>query len=59
LSFNKIWDIWAKAIINNMELKEWVELNLWGNEFSEEMEERLKEWEKTYHDRWINCKVII
>jgi Leucine-rich repeat (LRR) protein len=59
LTRNYIDNSWAEVIINNMELKEWVVLDLSDNLFWDEMREKLKEWEKSYHDKWINCKVII
>ena len=57
LEFNHIWDEWVKAIMEKMELKEWVKLNLLWNNISKGMEERLKEWGKSYHDKWINCEI--
>lgn len=57
LYWNHFWDEWAEAIMNNMELKEWVVLDLWLNSISEGMQKKLKEWEKSYHDKWIHCEV--
>jgi hypothetical protein len=34
-------------------------LNLWRNDIWDEMKQKLKEREKSYHDKWINCEVII
>ena len=55
---NQIWDAWAEAI-SKMELKEWVTLVLESNEIWEKMKKKLKEREKSYHDRWINCEVEV
>ena len=59
LSENCIWDKWAEILMNNMELEEGAELNLSNNHISDEMKQKLREWKKSYHDRWINCKVIV
>ena len=59
LMWNEIWDEWAESIMESMELKRWVVLNLAANEISTDMEKKLKEWEKAYKDRWINCEVIL
>ena len=59
LEFNHIWDEWVKAIMEKMELKEWVKLNLLWNNISKGMEGRLKEWEESYHKKWINCTVEV
>lgn len=59
LSNNEIWDKWADILMNNMELEDGAELNLSNNHISDEMKQELREWEKSYHDRWINCKVIV
>jgi hypothetical protein len=59
LSGNWFWNEEAEIIMNNMELKEWVELNLLGAAIWEEMAGKLKEWVQSYKDRWINCEVII
>ena len=42
-----------------MKLKEGVILNLEMNGISLDMRQKLKAWEKSYRDRWINCSVII
>lgn len=59
LSWNYIWDKWAKILKDNMELEEWATLNLSNNNISDDMKKELKEWEKSYHDEWINCKIIV
>ena len=59
LSRNKIWDEGIKAIMKNMELKENVTLELNNDQISDEMEAELKKREKSYHNRWINCKVLL
>ena len=59
LSGNYIWDKWAKILMNNMELEEWAILNLSNNKISEDMKKELQKWEKSYHDEWINCTVIV
>ena len=56
---NLIWDRWVEYILNNMKLKEGVILNLEMNGISLDMRQKLKAWEKSYRDRWINCSVII
>ena len=56
---NQIWNDWAKAIIENMELKNWVTLDLCVNNIREDVRQRLKDWEKSYHDKWINCEVWV
>ena len=59
LMYNNIWDFWARELIDNLELKEWVTLNLRYNKFSDDMKEKLKEREKSYQDKWINCSVLV
>ena len=59
LSNNGIWDKWAEILKNSMKLEDGAELILSNNHISDEMKKELKEWEKLYHDRWINCKVIV
>lgn len=60
LSNNYIWDKWAKILMETTTLKDWSILNLSrNNRISDEMKKELKKWEKTYHDAWINCEVII
>ena len=56
---NEIWDEWAEAIMKNMELKEWVKLNLSSNRISKKMKQKLKRWERSYNNRWINCTVDV
>lgn len=58
-SWNKIRDEWAQAFIDNMELKEWVKVDLENNDLSDKMKDRLKEWEKFYRDKWVNCTVEV
>ena len=61
LSSNTIWKQWIRAIIENMELKDWVILKLRDNWLSEDLDVvwKLLKWEKSYHDKWINCEVIV
>jgi hypothetical protein len=59
LLLNNIWDDWARELGENLELKEWVILDLRRNKIWDEMKQKLREREKSYHDKWINCKVII
>ena len=59
LWYNNIWDDWAQAILDNMKLKEWVTLDLSQNSIWDTMKEKFKEWEKSYHDKWINCEVKV
>ena len=60
LSNNYIWDKWAKILMKTTTLEEWSIIDLSGNNrISDEMKKELKDWEKTYHDAWINCEVII
>ena len=59
LTYNKIWDEWVQYLIDCMELKGWVKINLSVNNFSDEMKVKLEEWEKSYHNRWINCEIKI
>ena len=59
LSENQIWDVWAEAIMGNMELKNWVTLDLIQNNITDNMKQKLKDWEKSYQDKWINCKVLV
>ena len=54
---NQIWDKWWEAIINNMKLKNWVILNLYANSFSQDMVSKLKEWEKFWQEKWVDCAV--
>jgi hypothetical protein len=58
LSNNEIWDAWAREILK-MELNGWVILRCSNNKLSTDMKKKLKEWEKSYQDKWINCKIII
>ncbi len=53
-----IWDEWAEAIMKNIELKEWVILDLSWNNLSPEKVEELKAREKSKQEKWINCKVL-
>ena len=57
LDANEIWDEWVKAIMRNMELKNWTKLCLRHTKMSSSMWDELREWEKSYQRRWINCKV--
>ena len=59
LSSNKIWAEWAQAIIENLELKEWVTLDLKWNDIPEEWKDKLKSRAQWYKDNWINCEVQI
>ena len=59
LSRNKIWDEWAQAIMDNLELKDWVRLSLNQNDISDKKKEELKEWVQWYKDRWINCDLSL
>ena len=59
LSNNNIWDKWAEILKDNMELYDLSILDLSNNWISDDMKKELKEWEKSYHDKWINCKVIV
>ena len=59
LQENEIWDEWAKAIMKNMKLKNWVVLKLSDNNISDEMKKKLEEWEKSYNNRGIDCKVFV
>lgn len=59
LQSNNIWDIGAAAFIENLELKDGVVLNLSCNNISKTMEEKLKKWNQSYIDRWVNCEVIV
>ena len=60
LSENQIWDVWAEAIMENMELKNWVTLDLRKNNITDkDVIQSLKDWEKSYQDKWINCKVLV
>ena len=62
LGMNDIWDYGAQAIMDNMKLKNNVTLILKdyknNNGITENMKQKLKDWEKSYHDKWINCKVL-
>ena len=59
LSSNKIWDEWAEAIMEKMELKRWVKLDLQNNLISDDIKDKLKKWEKSYEEKWINCEVLV
>ena len=54
-----IWDEWAQAIMDNLELKDWVMLFLQWNSISDKKKEELKQWVQSYKDRWINCEVRV
>ena len=56
---NNIWDEGARAIMENMELKEGVTLNLGKNNISKNMMQKLREWNQSYIRRWINCRVVV
>jgi hypothetical protein len=30
-----------------------------NNCITDNMKQKLKDWEKSYHDKWINCKVLV
>ena len=57
LSYTEIWDEWVQAIMDNLELKEWVIINLSGNNISKWKIEDLIDWVQWYKNRWINCNV--
>ena len=59
LSRNKIWDDWAQAIMDNIELKNWIVLKLHVNDISDYMKEKLKTREKENQDKWIKCKILV
>ena len=59
LGDNEIWNDWAENIMKNMTLKNGVTLDLRWNNITYKMEQNLKAWEKSYHDKWINCKVVL
>ena len=59
LSRNDFWDEWVEAIMMNLKLKDWVKLDLRWNRILPSMVTRLKEWERSFKDRWINCDVIV
>ena len=60
LKVSNISEKWVDMLINNLELKEWVKIDLshnfkiWPNE-----KEKLREWVQKYKKRWINCEVIV
>jgi hypothetical protein len=58
LFHNEIWDEGADAIINNLELKDWVSILWVGNTISKEEWEKLKTWWKSYLNKWITCSVF-
>jgi hypothetical protein len=45
--------------MKNMELKDWVILNLLINCISEDMKGKLKKWVQWYKDKWVNCTVYV
>ena len=58
LRYNKIWDEWAK-MLKSIILKDWVKIDLRDNGISYNKKKELKDWEKSYTDRWIHCKVLV
>ena len=58
LNQNKIWDDWAE-IIKSIIMKDWVTIDLAFNNISKDKKKKLKDWEKSYRDKWINCKVLV
>ena len=58
LSYNNIWDEWAKAV-SEMELKEWVSLYLGGNNIWAEWKSILENWVADAKARGINCKIYL
>jgi hypothetical protein len=58
LRYNKIWDDWAE-IIKTIILKDWVTIDLRDNDISQDKKQELKDWEKSYRGKWINCKVLV
>ena len=60
LTWNTIWDSGITAIMDNLELKDWVEILLSGDDdnVSDEMKQKLEVWIKSWHNKWVNCNVI-
>ena len=57
---NQIWDAWAQAIIDNLELKDWIVLYLENNNITDETKEKLRaQVIKSNQEKWIHCKVYI
>ena len=66
LKWNGVWDKWIDAIVNNLKLRDWIEMYLGGNDIedvnlqdniSDKMKEKVKWWEKTNNEEWVNCKI--
>ena len=59
LRSNQIGDEWAEALMENLELKNGVTLDLRWIEVSDEIKAKLKNREKSYQDKGINCRVRV
>jgi hypothetical protein len=46
-------------MIKSLVLKDWVTIDLRDNNVSEDKKQELKDWEKSYRDKWINCEVLV
>lgn len=56
---NNIWDEWAEALIKNLELKNGVTLDLRWIKVSDDVKVKLRNREKSYQDKGINCRVRV
>ena len=57
---NSIWDDWVQAIMDNLQLKNGVIINLyWNKRISQSKKEELKTWVKSKQEEWINCEIKI
>ena len=56
---NQLWDEWAQYLIDCMELKNWMKIDLRWNNISPNMQKNLKDWEEKQKIKWINCMVEI